>query len=365
MLPMVDLQGQYKILKDEIEPKINEALSRAHYILGENVNKFESEAANFLNVKFAIGCASGTDALLLSLLSSGIKKGDEVITTAFTFIATAEAIAYIGAKPVFVDIDPITLNIDTDEIKKAITDKTSAIIPVHLFGLPANMDEILKIAKENNLKIIEDCAQSFGAKIDDKTTGGIGDAGAFSFFPSKNLGCFGDGGLVVTNSEKIAGNVKILRNHGSSVRYYHDRIGYNSRLDELQAVVLRVKLKYINQYNQNRHKVGKMYNELLADLPIQCPVILNDRDHAFHQYTFLSDKRDDIMKVLQDNDISSAIYYPVPLHQQKVFKNNANGTNVSLPITEQTAKKCLSLPIYPELDEKNIKKISNLIHSVF
>jgi dTDP-4-amino-4,6-dideoxygalactose transaminase len=362
MIPMVDLQGQYQILKDELEPKINDSLAMAHYILGENVAKFEQEAAKHLNVRYAVGCASGTDALHLALLSAGIKAGDEVITTAFTFIATAEAITYVGAKPIFVDIDKDTLNIDADEIKKAITDKTKAIMPVHLFGLPADMEKIQTIATENNLKIIEDCAQSFGARYQNTTTGGLGDAGAFSFFPSKNLGCFGDGGLITTNDEQVSQDLKIYRNHGSKVRYYHQKIGLNSRLDEIQAVILRTKLQYIDSYNKNRNRVGKKYNELLAGLPLQLPAILNDRDHVFHQYTFLSDKRDEIKQVLNDNDVASAIYYPVPLHKQKAFSNNKQP---QLTRTEETAEKCLSLPIYPELDDEKINKICSIIHSCF
>jgi len=355
-IPMVDLQGQYQTLKDEIEPAMLQALADARYILGPNVQAFEQEAAGYLGVRHALGCASGTDALHLALRAAGIGEGDEVITTAFTFIATAEAIRYCGATPVFVDILPDSLNIDPDAVRAAIGENTRAILPVHLFGQPADMDALRAIADEHELKIIEDCAQSFGARYRGRMTGGIGDAGAYSFFPSKNLGGFGDGGLVTTNDDALAERIRILRNHGSSQQYHHDVIGYNSRLDELQAVVLRIKLKRIDDYNRNRLRVARTYNRLLADSGLVTPSIPDDRDHIFHQYTLLCDaaRRDAIKEQVWSREIACAVYYPIPLHRQKAF---ADAPALSLPVTEETARRCLSFPVFPEMTEQQVEAV--------
>jgi len=355
---MVDLKGQYESLKAEIDGAMLQALGETRFILGPNVQAFEEESATYLGVKHAVTCASGTDALHLALRAAGIGEGDEVITTAFTFIATAEAIRYVGATPVFVDIQPDSLNIDPEKIKAAISDKTTAIIPVHIFGQPADMHEIMQIAREHGLKVIEDCAQSFGSRYQDQMTGSIGELGAFSFFPSKNLGCYGDGGLVTTNSDEFAQALKIYRNHGSSKQYHHDVIGYNSRLDELQAVILRIKLKRIDDYNQNRLRVAKTYNELLKDSVITTPVIPQDRDHVFHQYTVLADKRDAIKDHVLSQQIASAVYYPVPLHQQQAFHD---APQVSLPVTEDVSQRCVSFPIFPEMTEQQIHKVCKTI----
>ncbi|MEJ2142002.1 MAG: DegT/DnrJ/EryC1/StrS family aminotransferase, partial [Gammaproteobacteria bacterium] len=274
--------------------------------------------------------------------------------------ATAEAICYVGATPVFVDIKPDTFNIDVEQIEKAITPKTRAILPVHLFGQPADMNAIKAIAEKHNLIVVEDCAQSFGADIDGVMTGGIGLVGCHSFFPSKNLGCYGDGGMVTTNDDTIAEQIKILRNHGSSIRYHHDIIGYNSRLDELQAVVLRAKIKHIAEYNTQRRRVAHKYSELLADV-VTPPFEDNIGTHVYHQYTILTDKRDAIMQKLSDENIGCAIYYPIPLHQQKAFSDSCK--NVALPVTENTVRHCMSLPVYPELEDKTIEHIVDVIKS--
>lgn len=357
---MVDLKGQYKTLQAEIEAGFKETMENTSFILGPNVNTFEKEAAEYLGVKHALTCASGTDALHLALLAAGIKEGDEVITTPFTFIATAEAIVYVGATPVFADIDPKTLNIDPEQISKAITPKTRAILPVHLFGQPADMDAIQAIADEHNLLVIEDCAQSFGADYQGKMTGTIGLAGCHSFFPSKNLGCYGDGGMVTTNDDNIADQIRTLRNHGSNVRYHHDVIGYNSRLDELQAVVLRAKLKHIKEYNEQRHRVAQTYRKHLDEV-VTVPFEDGKGTHVYHQYTILTDKRDAIMAKLSENDIASAIYYPIPLHKQKAFEETCK--DVSLPVTEDVINHCMSLPVYPELTDEQIEQIANVIKS--
>ncbi len=360
MIPMVDLKGQYQTLKDEIQTALGETFDNSHFILGPNVQAFEKEAADYLNVKHAVSCASGTDALHLALLAAGIGKGDEVITTAFTFIATAEAIDYVGATPVFVDIEADTFNLDPEKIEAAITDKTTAIIPVHLFGQPADMDAIMAIAEKHGLKVVEDCAQSFGAAINGQMTGGIGIAGCHSFFPSKNLGCYGDGGMVTTNDDEVAAQLKTLRNHGSSERYHHDIIGYNSRLDEIQAVILRIKLKRMKSYNEGRRRAAHQYSSLLKDF-VSPPHEDGKGEHIYHQYTLLSDKRDVIMQKLLDAQIGCAIYYPIPLHKQKVFAELCTG--LSLPVTEDVVNHCLSLPIFPELSDEQVKEIVGVIES--
>ena len=362
MIPMVDLKAQYPDIKDEIEQGMAETIANCSFILGANVQAFEQEVADYLGVKHAIGCASGTDALHLALLAEGIGAGDEVITSAFTFIATAEAIKYVGATPVFVDIDPKTFNITAENIEKAITSKTKAIMPVHLFGQPADLTAIKALTDKHGLKLIEDCAQSFGASINGQQTGAIGHASGYSFFPSKNLGAFGDGGLVVTNSDNTAKRLKMLRNHGSDIRYYHDIIGYNSRLDDLQAVVLRAKLKRIDSYNQARRQSAHLYSTLMADLPLTTPYEDGLGEHVYHQYTLLSERRDEIMQALQAKNIGCAVYYPVPLHQQNVFKESCQG--LSLPITESVAKNCFSLPICPSLKAETIRDIVSIIRSV-
>ena len=359
---MVNLKAQYADIKDEIEQGMAQTIENCSFILGPNVQAFEKEAADYLGVKHAVGCASGTDALHLALEAEGITEGDEVITSAFTFIATAEAIKYVGATPVFVDIDAKTFNITAESIEKAITPKTKAIMPVHLFGQPADLTNIKALCEKHNLKLIEDCAQSFGARINEQQTGAIGNAAGYSFFPSKNLGAFGDGGLVVTNSDETAKKLKMLRNHGSDVRYYHDVIGYNSRLDDIQAVVLRAKLKRIDQYNQARRHAAHLYSELMADLPLTTPFEDGLGEHVYHQYTLLCDRRDEVIQALQDKQIGCAVYYPVPLHQQNVFKEDCAG--VSLPVTESVAANCFSLPICPSLEDDTIREIVAVIRSV-
>ena len=358
-IPMVDLKGQYLELKDEIDSALLEGLEATQFILGPNVQAFEKEAADYLGVAHAVGVASGTDALHLALAAAGIGEGDEVITTPFTFIATAEAICYVGAVPVFVDIDPYTFNIDLNQVEAAITDKTKAVIPVHLFGQPVDMNALKTLCDDKGLKIVEDCAQSFGAHINNKQTGSFGDFGAFSFFPSKNLGCYGDGGLITTNDEKGANELRVLRNHGSRERYHHNVIGYNSRLDELQAIILRIKLKHIDEYNSNRRRVAHRYSEALADTSIQTAFEDNTGYHIYHQYTLLHENRDAIMKTLQENNIACAVYYPIPLHRQEVYLEAYR--NISLPVSESVASKCFSLPVYPELEDDKIDVITGII----
>ena len=360
MIPMVDLKGQYQDLKDELQLELNKALESAQFILGPNVRAFEEETASYLGVKHAIGCASGTDALHLALIAAGIGEGDEVITTPFTFIATAEAILYVGATPVFVDIDPKTFNINPEKLEAAITSRTRAIIPVHLFGQPADMAAVSELAERHNLKIVEDCAQSFGAETNGQQTGSIGHAGAFSFFPSKNLGCYGDGGLVTCQDDDMAAHLRVLRNHGSWKQYHHSELGFNSRLDEIQAVILRAKLKRIDDYNKNRRRVAHRYTAGLSSIKgISPPHEDGLGTHVYHQYTLLTEHREQIMNALREQQIGCAIYYPIPLHRQQVFAETCAG--MSLPVAERVSEQCMSLPIYPELSDRQVDHILEVI----
>ncbi len=359
MIPMVDLNIQYRQLQDEIDSGIRTVFEKCQFILGPNVAAFEEEVAAFLGAEHAVAVASGTDALHLALAAAGIGPGDEVITTPFTFIATAEAIRYLGAVPVFVDIDPRTFNIDPEKIAAAITPATRAILPVHLFGQPADMAPIVSLCERHGLLLIEDCAQSFGASYGAKMTGAIGSFGCFSFFPSKNLGCYGDGGMITTDSPEHADTIRMLRNHGSRKRYHHDVIGYNSRLDEIQAVVLRAKLKRIDQYNQGRRRVAGLYNDFLADTDLILPFRNGKGIHVFHQYTVLTPRRDGIMNALAAAGIASAVYYPIPLHRQEVFA--ADYRSVSLPVSESTASRCLSLPMFPEMTVEQVHAVVDVL----
>jgi len=354
MIPMVDLKIQYHNLKDEIDRAVLDAIEGCQYILGPNVTAFEQEAAAYLGAPAAVAVASGTDALHLALLAAGIGPGDEVITSPFTFIATAEAICYCGATPVFVDIDARTFNIDPAMIEAAISPRTKAIIPVHLFGQPADMAAIAAICAKHSLLLIEDCAQSFGASIDSRMTGTFGAMGCFSFFPSKNLGCYGDGGLITCASQELAEQVRVLRNHGSRVRYHHHIIGYNSRLDEIQAAILRVKLKRIDEFNAGRRRVAALYSKLLKGL-VRVPFEDRKGLHVYHQYTLLCEERQLVMAKLAEKQIASAIYYPVPLHRQEVFADACSDT--ILPLAEDIAMRCLSLPIYPEMTEESVTRV--------
>lgn len=358
---MVDLKTQYQNLKKELDADLLTTLENAHYILGPQVQRFESEAANYLGVKHAVGCANGTDALHLSMLAAGIGEGDELITTPFTFIATAEAIAYVNATPVFVDIDESTFNMDVHLVEQAITEKTKAILPVHLFGQPADMTALKTLADKHDLKLIEDCAQSFGARIEGDCTGSLGDMGCFSFFPSKNLGCFGDGGMVVTQSDELAQRLRMFRNHGSQVRYHHDEIGLNSRLDEIQAVVLNHKLPHVDDYNLNRRRVAHRYNELLSETGLHTPYEDGIGEHVYHQYTLLApshEQREAIVKHLPSKGIACAVYYPIPLHQQNAF---SSAQSQSYSVSEDVSSRCLSLPIYPEMPDEYIVSVANAV----
>lgn len=362
MIPMVDLRAQYGALKAEIDAALAGVLESTHFILGPNVQAFEREAADYLGVAHAISCASGTDALHLALRALDLGPGDEIITTPFTFIATAEACAYVGATPVFVDVDPQSYNLDPAAVEAAITERSRAILPVHLFGQPADMAALKRIADKHGLLLIEDCAQSFGAHIDGQQTGSFGAAGCFSFFPSKNLGCFGDGGLITTNDDATAEELLVLRNHGMRVRYHHEMIGYNSRLDEMQAAILRCKLPRIDDYNANRRRVAAGYREGLAGTGLKIPHEDGIGLHVYHQYTLLTEsgeQRERLMAALKAADIASAIYYPIPLHRQQAFGGALD--DCRLPVSEDLAARCMSLPVFPELADEQVAQICSVL----
>ena len=361
MIPMVDLKKQYHALKNEIDAAIGDVLEQTHFILGPNVTRLEEEIAAYHGLPYAVGVANGTDALLLALRACGVGSGDEVITTPFTFIATAEVIALLNAVPVFVDICPNTFNIDCNQIADKVTKKTKAIIPVHLFGHPADMEPIMKIAEKYNLKIIEDCAQAFGAVYHGRKVGTIGDIGCFSFFPSKNLAGYGDGGMVITKNEEIAKQIKMLRNHGSCVRYYHQTVGYNSRLDEIQAAIIRIKLKKIDQFNAARRQNAATYCAAITRNDVVMPTVASGCEHVYHQFTIRAKNRATLAEALQEKGIASAVYYPVPLHLQEVFVKMYN-LSVKFPQSENCAKEVLSLPMFPELNKEEIGIIADVIN---
>ncbi len=351
---LVDLKAQYQSIKKEIDKAILDSIRDSNFILGAGVKEFEEKFAKYCDSRFAIGVGNGTDALYLALRACGIREGDEVITTANTFIATAEAITLNGAKPVFVDIDPDTFNLDAKKIEKAITKKTRAIIVVHLYGQPADMDEIKKIADQHKLIIIEDCAQAHGAKYKGKKVGNFSKAACFSFFPAKNLGCFGDGGMVVTNDEEISKKISMLRNHGRVEKYAHEMEGVNSRLDEIQAKVLLVKLKYLDRWNEARKEHADYYNINLKNIEgLKIPYLSKWAISVYYVYTIKIKEREQLAKYLKERGISSGVYYPLPLHLQPAYKHLGYEKG-DFPETEKVAEEILSLPMYPELDKRKM-----------
>jgi dTDP-4-amino-4,6-dideoxygalactose transaminase len=349
-IQMVDVVTQYRRIKPEVDAAIEGVLNSGHYVLGEIVQEFEANVARYLDVKHAIGCASGTDALQLALMALGIGPGDEVVTTPHTFIATAEAIVLLGATPVYVDIDPATYNIDATKIEAALTKKTKAIIPVHLYGHAADMDPILAVANKHGLAVIEDAAQAIGATYKGKKVGGLGTIGCISFYPSKNLGAFGDGGLVVTNDDALGEKIRMIANHGTRVRYRHELVGVNSRLDSIQAAILNVKLKYLDGWNDVRRNAAKKYDSLLEGVGVVRPVEAPYARHIYHQYTIRVRNRDKVVQHLISKHIPHAIYYPIPLHRQAALRAFGNADQ-SFPVTEQAAAEVLSLPMHTELTD--------------
>ena len=359
-VPLLDLKAQYAAIKDEVMPAISEVCDSQSFALGPAVAEFEEKIAAYCNSKYAIGVSSGTDALIVSLMALEIKPGDEVITTPFTFFASAGSIVRLGAKPVFVDVDPDSYNIDPSAIEQKITEKTRAIIPVHLFGQVAQMKAITEIAQRHNLAVIEDAAQAIGASQDGIKSGNFGDCGCFSFYPAKNLGGFGDGGLVTTNREDLAEKVRVLRDHGQNPRYFYKMIGGNFRLDGIQGAVLTVKLKYLDGWNEKRRQNATVYDSLFADSPVKAPKIEANNVSIYHQYTITVPERDKLQKFLAENNIGSAIFYPKPLHLQDCFSELGYRPG-DLPIAERLCNEVLSLPIYPELAPDQVECVANTV----
>lgn len=361
MIPIIDSKRQYATIQNEAEKEVLEVMRSGSYILGKHNKAFEQEMADFIGVNYSVALNSGTDALHLALRALDIGAGDEVITVAFTFVATTEAIGIVGATPVFVDINPDTFNMDANLIEEKITPKTKAILPVHLYGQPCDMEKIMTIAKKHNLYVIEDCCQAIGAEFKGKKVGSFGDIGCYSFYPTKNLGTMGDGGLAVTNSEALKNRMVALRNHGGAVRYYHDEIGVNSRLDEIQAAILRVKLPYINNWNKARRAHAAFYNELFKDAEnIETPKEIDNVYAVYHQYTIKVPNRDEVHKMLQEAGIGAMIYYPVPLHLQKVHSHLGLKEGL-LPHTERDTKMVMSLPMFAEITEEEQRTVAKTV----
>lgn len=371
-IQMVDLKGQYEKIRTEVDQAINEVVRSSAFINGPEVKDFQTELEEYLGVKHVIPCANGTDALQIAMMALDLKEGDEVITTNFTFIATVEVIALLKLKPVLVDVDPDTYNIDPEKLREAITPNTKAIVPVHLFGQCANMNEIMDIAQEQDIYVVEDTAQAISARytLKDgsvKTAGTMGHIGATSFFPSKNLGCYGDGGALYTNDDALADRARQICNHGMRVRYYHELIGVNSRLDSIQAAVLRIKLRKLDEYCNARIAAADYYDAAFAGIPeIKTPKRAADSTHTFHQYTMRvpAEDRNHLQKHLMDQDIPAMIYYPVPLHEQEAFEAYKTG-DVEYPVTVQLSKEVISLPMHTELTEDQLKTITQEVISYF
>ena len=369
---MVDLKGQYKKIQTQINNSIQDVINSTAFINGPEVKNFQNNLEKYLDAKHVIACGNGTDALQISLMALNLKPGDEIITPDFTFIATAEVIAFLGLKPVFVDVEPGSFNISPDSIKKSLSTKTKVIVPVHLFGQCANMETIKSIAKENNLFIIEDAAQALGAEHlfsngSKSKAGAIGDIGTASFFPSKNLGAYGDGGAIITNNHDLAKKIRYIGNHGMEKKYYHDSIGVNSRLDSIQAAILNVKLKFLDEYNQSRQKAAAFYDKAFQNLEnITTPYRNKFSTHIFHQYTLITDPelRDPLKKYLAKNGIPSMIYYPVPLHRQKAF-GSYRFDNKKFPVTASLSQRVLSLPMHTELETEQLDYIVNHVIEFF
>lgn len=368
---LLDLYPQYRSIRKEVLEEVKKVCDSQHYILGKNVAALEEEIASYCGVKYAVGVASGTDALLLSLMAAGVGPGDSVITTPFTFFATAGSIARLNARPLFADIHPKTLNLDPGSLESLLRKSprgAKAVIPVHLYGQCADMDPIMRLSRKHGIKVIEDAAQSIGAVYKGKKAGSIGDAGCFSFYPTKNLGCFGDGGMITTNARTTAERLKMLRVHGSKKRYYHDLVGANSRLDEIQAAVLRVKLKYLDRWTSQRIRNAARYDSLFKRAGLEgcvtTPYVEAFNVSVFNQYVLIVKERDRLREFLSSKGVGTEIYYPMPLHAQKCFRS-LGYKNGDFPISERAAKETIALPIYPELNTAQQKYVVSTIREFY
>lgn len=362
-VPFLNLAAQYQALRDDLLPAVEQVLAGGHFILGANVTAFEEEFAAYCGTRFGVGVNSGSDALVLALRALDIGAADEVITTPFTYIAPAEAIHAVGAKIIFADIDRRTFNINANDVARRITARTKAIVPVHLFGLLSDPEPMLQLAAKHGTHIIEDCAQSVGAMRGAKRAGSFGRLGCFSFYPTKNLGAAGDGGMIVTDEEALARKLKTLRVHGIERRYFHDLHGQNSRLDELQAAILRIKLKRLDKWNERRRQIARRYSDGLKTLPLTLPGPA-DASHVFHVYAVLSDQRDDLQKFLAERGVPTIIYYPQPLHLQKVYAD-VGWRAGDFPVAEEISRKILPLPMYPELTEEQVDYVISTIRQFY
>lgn len=364
MVPYLDLSAQMRPLRKEIDAVIAKTLDNCTFCLGPDVAQFEQDFATYCGADHALGFNSGTSALHVALLVLDIKPGDEVITTPSTFAATSWAISYVGAKPVYVDIDDQTFNLNPRLVEKAITPRTKAILPVHLYGHPCDLEPLLAIARKHNLPLVEDAAQAHGAKYHGKVVGTFGKISCFSFYPGKNLGAYGEGGALVTNDPALASRARTLREHGSTQRYHHDEVGFNYRMEGIQGGVLGVKLRHLDKWTQERRRVAHRYHELLADTPLQLPNEAKDVESAYHLYVVRHQRRDELKKHLEENQIGAALHYPIPMHLQKCYAALGHKTG-DFPVSEKAARECLSLPIYPELTDIHIQRVAEVIGKFF
>ncbi len=363
-VPYLDLRAQMRPLRQEIDAAIARTLDNCSFCLGPDVAQFEKDFAAFCGAEHCVGFNSGTSALHVAMLLLNIGRGDEVISTPCTFVATSWAISYVGAKPVYVDVDDATFNLDPAQVERAITPRTKAILPVHLYGHPFDVDPLLAISRKHNIPLVEDAAQAHAAKYKGKVIGTFGVMSCFSFYPGKNLGAYGEGGAIVTNNAAYAARARALREHGSSQRYYHDEVGFNYRMEGIQGAVLGVKLKHLADWTRERRRVAHRYHELLADTPLQLPREASWAESAYHLYVVRHPRRDDLKKHLEANKVGCALHYPLPLHLQKCYAGLGHQPG-SFPVAEKAARECLSLPIYPELTEAQIQRVVAVIKDFF
>jgi len=359
MIPFVDLKREYEEISEEITQAIQRVLKSGWFILGEELKKFEENFSGYIGTKYGVGVNSGSDALYLAVKSLGIGEGDEVITVSHTFVSTVDAITRNAARPVFIDIDPETYTMDVSQVEKKTTERTRAIMPVHLYGHPVNMGPIMEIAEKHNLFVIEDACQAHGAEYKGKKVGSIGNIGCFSFYPVKNLGAYGDGGMIVTNDEELINKLRMLRNYGSPKKYYYDFVGVNSRLDEIHAAILHVKLKYLDEWNEKRRGIAKLYREVLSNLDVIIPVEKEYAKHVYHLYVVRCKERDRLQQYLLGNGIKTQIHYPMPVHKQKAYWDL--GASTQLPVTRKICDEILSLPIHPWMNSDEVSTISKVV----
>ena len=363
-IPYLDLKAQIKPLRAEIDAAIARTIDNCSFCLGPDVAQFEKNFARFCGAEHCVAFNSGTSALHVAMLLLGVGPGDEVVTTPFTFVATSWAISYVGAKPVYVDVDDATFNLDPKLVEKAITKKTRAVMPVHLYGQPFDVDPILEICRKHKLPLVEDAAQAHGAKYKAKVVGAFGEISCFSFYPGKNLGAFGEGGALVTSNAGFAKRARSLREHGSTVRYYHDEVGFNYRMEGIQGAVLDIKLRHLNDWTRRRQRVAKRYTELLADTPLQLPQQAGFAESVWHLYVVRHPRRDELKKFLEENHVGCALHYPLPLHLQKCYANLGHKAG-DFPVAEKAARECLSLPIFPEMTDAQIERVAAVVKEFF